>query len=292
MTEPHEAPAAAPPAPDSRPVVNFLQPQSLAEAIEAASILARSTMVPEAYRDKPDDILVAGQMGAELGIPWMQALQNINVIGGRPAVWGDLALVLLRRHPQFEDIEETYDEATRTATCAVLRRDRPQPIVRTFSWADACAAGLHEKGTYQKYRRRMLQMRARGFAMRDAIPEAFKSLALAEEMIDVTPPREERVKEFQQARAGRELKRGLSALELLVTGQVEAVTGPKVESEHDEGSPGWWRDAIRQAATPADLQKVGFELRAVDPQLAEDLRELYRERAEELREALRAAEVA
>ena len=60
--------------------------------------------------------------------------------------------------------------------------------------ADAKRAGLAGKsGPWTQYPRRMLQMRARGFALRDAFPDLLRGLVTAEEAMDYptpTPPRE------------------------------------------------------------------------------------------------------
>lgn len=162
-----------------------LVPQSLPEAMELAKLLAQSTIVPKCYQGKPGDVLIAVQMGAELGLSPVQALQNISTINGRPCLWGDAFLAVVQGHPDCLDVIEHCDG--NVATCTVKRRNR-SPVTREFSLEDARAAGLLSKqGPWQQYRSRMLQMRARGFACRDAFPDALRGIHLAEEMRD-TPP--------------------------------------------------------------------------------------------------------
>ena len=115
----------------------------------------------------------------------MSALQNIAVVNGKPAIYGDAALALCCSHPAFIDIEETVEGTT--ATCVVKRRDR-SPVVRKFAEADAKKAGLWGKqGPWSSYPARMLQMRARSWALRDAFPDALKGLGVAEEVRDYAP---------------------------------------------------------------------------------------------------------
>ncbi len=266
-------------------IVSFLQPQSLDEAIKAAELLAESTFVPDEYRGKPGNILAAAQMGAELGVGWMQALQNIAVINGRPCVWGDLSLALCMRHPDFEDCIEQYDEETRTATCTAKRRLR-MDVVQSFSWADACQAGLHEKNTYQKYRRRMLQMRARSWALRDQFPDAFKGLYVAEEALDITGPATDVPPDTGLLDAEGKPLTGMDALGEHIANGHGALEGPAVESKHPEGSVEWWHDMIKQSGTVATLEKVGFELRASDPESHEQLRAAYETKLKTLRAEL------
>jgi hypothetical protein len=126
--------------------------------------------------------MVAVQHGLELGLAPMQALQSIAVVNGKPVIYGDTALALATSHPAFLDIEETVEG--NVATCVVKRRDR-SAVVRTFSEADAKKAGLWGKtGPWQQYPNRMLQMRARSWALRDAFPDALRGLGIREEVQD------------------------------------------------------------------------------------------------------------
>lgn len=163
----------------------FLNPSTLAEALECASYISKSSFCPKDYRDKPGDILICLQMGQELEVPPMQALQGIAVINGRPAVWGDLLLALCRRSSEFEYIEEFLDEGTMTAVCKVKRKNEPV-TVRSFSKADAEKARLWSKeGPWTNYPKRMLQMRARAIACRDTFTDVLKGMQSAEEIMDI-----------------------------------------------------------------------------------------------------------
>lgn len=153
------------------------------EAMRVATTLCKTEFVPEAYRGKPEATLAAIMMGAEIGLGPLQALQGIAMINGKPSVWGDTALALCQRHPDFIDCIETQDRATRTATCTITRRGR-EPVTRTYSWEEAENAGLTKKPTYQQHARRMLQMRARSYCMRDTFADALRGLAVIEEVVD------------------------------------------------------------------------------------------------------------
>jgi hypothetical protein len=164
-----------------------LRPQNFGELVEFAKMAARSTLVPRDYLGKPENILLAIQMGSEIGLAPMQSLQNISVINGRPSVWGDAMLGLCRQSPACKDVVEHFegDGKTLTAVC-VAKRAGAEPIERRFSMDDAERAGLASKaGTWQQYPRRMLQMRARGFALRDAFPDVLRGLISTEEAQDI-----------------------------------------------------------------------------------------------------------
>ena len=165
------------------------EPNSFQELILFSDRLARTNFVPKNYRGKPNDILCAIQMGAELGLSPMLSLQNIAVINDRPSIYGDAMLAICKASPLCESIEEYLDGDqsqinTLTAICKVRRRGFKNGITGSFSWKDAEKAGLTKRGVWLSYPKRMLQMRARGFALRDAFPDLLNGLITREEAND------------------------------------------------------------------------------------------------------------
>jgi hypothetical protein len=160
-----------------------LAPQTFEQALTFANYLADSDMVPKDFKGKPGNCLIAMQWGAEVGLQPLQALQNIAVINGRPSLWGDSLIALVRASPSCEYVIEEDDG--KMATCRVKRRGEPEQA-RTFSMDDAKAAGLHGKaGPWTQYPKRMRQMRARAFAMRDVFPDVLRGMPVAEEVMDI-----------------------------------------------------------------------------------------------------------
>ena len=174
-----------------------LVPSNLEQMWRLASIMAKSGLMPKGLQT-PEAVCVAVQMGLEIGLTPMQAVQNIAVINGRPSVWGDSGIALVEASGFLEDFKETIEEndGIITATCWAKRKGRPTPVERTFSTIDAKQAGLHDKeGPWKQYPKRMTQMRARWWVLRDLFADVLKGLHAAEEVqdipIDVTPLRPE-----------------------------------------------------------------------------------------------------
>ena len=161
-----------------------LQVKDMGEAMQLSTMIANSQLAPKDFRGKPEDTLVAMMMGNELGLNPLQSIQNISVINGRPCVWGDALLALVQNHPSFGGIEETFDDATMTASCTVWRK-KGTKHTQTFSKADAELAGLWGRNTWKQYPKRMLAMRARGFALRNQFADALLGLITAEEAQDI-----------------------------------------------------------------------------------------------------------
>ena len=150
-------------------------------------MVAKTPFAPKDFQGKPEACMLAGQHGAELGLGPMQSLQCIAVINGRPTIWGDAALALVQSSAVCEFVSEAVDGdgEQMVATCIAKRRGYPTPSAVKFSVADAKKAGLWGKsGPWTQYPKRMLQLRARGFALRDAFPDVLKGLVTAEEAQD------------------------------------------------------------------------------------------------------------
>lgn len=155
------------------------------EALHFAEMVAKSSFCPASFRDKAGDVMIAMQWGDEIGLAPLQALQNIAVINGKPGIYGDAALALVQSSGMLIDIREELDTQTMTYTCSVKRKGRATETVRSFSKSNAQTAKLWGKaGPWTQYPERMLQMRARTLALRDAFPDVLMGLGIAEELQD------------------------------------------------------------------------------------------------------------
>lgn len=171
--------------------------------------VAKSGLAPKGIQT-PEAVLIAVEMGLEVGLPPMAALQNIAVINGRPSLWGDAQLAVCRGTGELEEFSEWYEQAGKkltrnpsqftddtTAVCRVKRKGG-EAVETGFSVSDAKTAGLWGKdGPWKQYPARMLKFRARSFALRDGFGDALRGLRAAEEVMDdpiesardITPPR-------------------------------------------------------------------------------------------------------
>jgi hypothetical protein len=163
-----------------------LAPRTLLEAMEFAKMMANSELVPKAFRGKPGDVLIAVQMGAEVGLAPMAAIQNIAVINGKPGIYGDAGKAILQAAGcQIEEDDIEVIKKTGRARCKVTRKGRV-PVERTFSVENAKTAKLWGKeGPWTNYPERQLAWRAFWFAARDAASDLLKGLGGVEEVQDV-----------------------------------------------------------------------------------------------------------
>ncbi len=172
-------------------------PMTFAEELKWAEMVSSSNLCPPAYRGKPADIVVAKQMGMELGFTPHQSLLSVCIVNGKASLPVETMLSLCLKSGLLEDIREWSDAERLTCYCEVKRKGMSAATF-SFSKRDAEQAKLWGKaGPWVTYPERMLLNRARGFALRDRFPDVLKGFISVEEardwplrtdIKDVSPP--------------------------------------------------------------------------------------------------------
>lgn len=175
-----------------------INPRSIEEAYRYASAVHKSGLAPKQF-DSPEKVLVAMQTAKELNLPALTSLKNMYVINGSVALFGDLPLALVRRSGLLEDFKEiqynkegkeiskengNLNDECFSSTCMVKRKGE-DPVTRSFTWEEVLKAGLEKnkwglKETYQNFRKRMLQMRARSWSLKDVFSDVLLGIAIFE----------------------------------------------------------------------------------------------------------------
>jgi hypothetical protein len=161
-------------------------PTSMDEAWRLGKAICMAGMAPRGM-ESPEKCMIAIMRGMEVGLSPMQALDKIAVVNGRPTIWGDGAMALVRGSGVCDGVSERIDGTGdhRNAICEARRKGERDPTVRSFSVAQAKEAGLWGKaGPWKQFPDRMLQMRARAFALRDLFADVLGGLYLREELED------------------------------------------------------------------------------------------------------------
>lgn len=184
---------------------NGIEIKTFEQALKFSEYIAKSPFCPKGFPDA-GAVLVALQCAMELGLAPLAGLQNIAVINGRPGIYGDAALALVRASGQLEhyDVEyikgATADEHGCRVTC---KRRGFDEASETFTVGDAKKASLWGKaGPWTQYPKRMLMFRARGFLLRDQFGDILKGFKTTEELADY--PEEERANRAKPAERVRE----------------------------------------------------------------------------------------
>lgn len=161
---------------------------SVPDRMRYAEALSGASLLPDAYRGKPANVLLALEYGNALGIPPMVAIQQVHIISGRPVASAQLIGALVRK--AGHRLRVSGDD--RRAVCEIVRADDPEFTFRSeWTIERATAAKLTGKDTWRQYPANMLRARAITECARDACPEALAGVSYtAEELGDDTLPAE------------------------------------------------------------------------------------------------------
>lgn len=202
--------------------VSAIVPNTVEATYRLGQMVIAGGWAPKDMRSA-ETVAIAIMQGMEIGLKPMQALQSIAVINGRPSIFGDAAIGLVQSSGVCEYIKEWSDGEgdQMVAFCEAKRLNSPSVVTQRFSVEDAKLAGLWGKaGPWKQYPRRMLQMRARSFALRDAFADVLKGLSVAEEMQDVPIMRDVTPRERPQRDLAAELDEQTSPDHDTATGEV------------------------------------------------------------------------
>lgn len=152
---------------------------TLAEKVQYAEQLAQADMLPDAYRRKPGNVLVAVEYGDMLGVHPLTAVSHINVIKGKPTQSAELMRASVRRAGhKFREITSTDTECE----VQIVRADDPEfPFNTRFDMDDARRAELLSNPSWKKFPKAMLQARATSACVRMACPEVLMGISYVPE---------------------------------------------------------------------------------------------------------------
>jgi hypothetical protein len=170
----------------------LLEPQTREDVLAYCKQLSESQLVPKSFQGRPADIVIAWRMGLRLGLDEFASMNSLAVINGRPTLWGDSMLGICQARSDWAGMSVTWSGTECTVTVKRRHHSEVCEYQGTFSEAAAKTAGLLGKaGPWTQYPRRMIELRARAFALRAAYADALCGLVSREEMegvtVDVTP---------------------------------------------------------------------------------------------------------
>lgn len=204
--------------------VMAIVPQTFEETFRVAKAVYLGGLAPAALIGKLEGdaaisaVTVAIMSGAELGLKPMVALRSFTVINGKPALYGDGLINVVRQSGKVAYLRTGCDvrDGQMVGWCEAKRNDTEEDKRVEFSQEDAIRAGLWQteaivtkwnkwdKKNEQKpndspwwrFPQRMLAWRAAGYCLRELFGDVLggirdefeaREIADAEEMRDITP---------------------------------------------------------------------------------------------------------
>lgn len=185
-----EGPRLAPISLDKRGII---APADASEEARFAQMMLTTRVLPECFVTR-EQVMLAMQMLRTLGVPPAIGIRQVMVVNNVLAIWGELPKAACQHQIEaWEEFRFTEDykpisfenrnlhETPFGAVARVKRRGEDRTVEGYFTIPQARAAGLFgRKGPWTTYTDRMLQMRARSRALKDAFPDILSGVAIAE----------------------------------------------------------------------------------------------------------------
>ena len=150
-----------------------------------ATMLSKSTVVPQAYQGKPEDCFIAAEMASRMNTSPLFIMQNLYVVKGKPT-WAGQACGKFKnvKHvytgERGKDTRGCYVEAVRISDGEVLHgTEITMQMAKDEGWLS--------NSKWKTMPEQMLGYRAASFFARMFCPEAMMGLQTTEEVYDVNP---------------------------------------------------------------------------------------------------------
>lgn len=247
---------------------NPFEPDSIPQALQLSSMLAKSALVPSALRGKEADIFIILATARELGIGPMQGLADINVIQGKPVFSADLMLSLCKRRPDVCKYIRLVESTDTKATYETQRVGAPEPERFTFTIDDARRMGLDGKDNYKKQPKTMLRRRAAAMLARETYQDLVRGYDPDE------------AEDFAPRPVAPPPPAPAASIEPVVVLDPEAVEGEVVESGPDPVAA--MLERIAACTTKAQLTVLIPEIKALPSERIAEVRAAYGQRQKEV----------
>lgn len=164
----------------------------MARAFKAAKFLSESSLVPDRFRGKAADCLIALDLANNIGCSPLTVMQSLYLVHGQPAWSGQMCISLVNNARRFaEPLEFVFvgEGGTKTWGCYAQAHNHAGKLVKgtTVTMQMAADEGWISKNgsKWKTMPEQMLQYRAGAFFARVNCPDLLLGLPTVEEVNDV-----------------------------------------------------------------------------------------------------------
>lgn len=228
------------------------QAEAMSAAHKLATVLCNTAMVPATFRGKPDDGAAAILYGAEVGLKPQQALQQVFVVHGQPAIYArTMAALLKAKGYKFSTVESTDESVT-------VHGVSPRGEEETSTWTiqRAKTAGYTSNKKYQTDPQAMLYAKALSEVARKLAPDVLLGIKYTAEDLELEPVK---------ATATRmDVQRGADGVRAALAAKREPE--PQPEPAHEDDS----RDFDAEIAKASSKDELNQLMSAAQDELDDD----------------------
>ena len=164
----------------------------MTKAWRTAEMLSKSTVIPEHYRDKPGDCLIAIDMSNRMGVSPIMIMQSSQIVKGNFTWRGQACKAFIDGCGKFKDSKYNFVGEEGTSTfgyyLSAVKKSTGETIVgQTVTMQTAIDEGWVAKpgSKWKTMPGQMLRYRAAAFFARSECPEVLMGFYTADEIEDV-----------------------------------------------------------------------------------------------------------
>lgn len=164
--------------------------KSMNAAWRTATMLSKSDLLPDTYRNKPENVLIALDLSMRMNISPMLIAQQLYIVKGKPAWSGQFCISQINGSGRFSPLEfifggeddehaSCYAQATRMADGKLCTGTKiTMQMAKAEGWIDKNGS------KWKTMPQQMLQYRAAAFFARVFCPDLLMGLQTADEVRD------------------------------------------------------------------------------------------------------------
>lgn len=164
--------------------------QEFSDNWRMATQLAKSTIIPENYQKKPENVIVAIGMAQKLGLDPFTIMQNLNIIKGKTSWSGSFCRTLIEKSNKYTNLQLIFVGQKGTDTYGCYMQGTNKETGETIKGPEVnMKMAKAEKWTsntkWTNMPELMLSYRATSFFARVYVPEALNGVQTTEEIEDI-----------------------------------------------------------------------------------------------------------
>jgi len=173
---------------------SWMDTANVGRLYKVANMLASGSLIPQTYRGKPQDIMIAMELANRSNMPLMAVMQNLYVVQGKPAWSGSYTISAINNCGLFKPLEfvwmrdEKTDEVTGCIAQAEVRETGKIAIGPPITWATVQGFGWEKKPgsmwNIPGQREAMYMYRAASYFARCFCPHVLNGIYTKEEVED------------------------------------------------------------------------------------------------------------
>ena len=164
--------------------------QEFSDNWRMATQLAKSTIIPQTYQNKPENVIVAIGMAQKLGLDPFTIMQNLNIIKGKTSWSGSFCRTLIEKSNKFTNLHLVFvgEKGTDSYGCYMEGTDKETGQIIKGPEVNIKMARAENWTSNTKWINMpelMLSYRATSFFARVYVPEALNGVQTTEEIEDI-----------------------------------------------------------------------------------------------------------